>query len=246
MKRNNVFTFKVSKKFGVCPLFHVKRVVSLGGNAFFPSNSQSVFQKQKMQLNKISLTLCSRDLLIAWSANFVIAQWKHMETPKNENNRSTQWKERWLFVHNPGLRFTNDPEAIESQFERIDDVIMGGRYPVSRYGLFAHGCHVAQQKKWLWLVLSRCQVWVVLPWVLATWEPVGVACCATRVAASVGNARGRASLLVLSSYGLKNIFPNYYISFICISWDFGMQNPDNSGSRSRWICQARGSFWRHT
>ena len=34
-----------------------------------------------------------------------------------------------MSVHNPGLRFTNDPEAIESQFERIDDVIMGGRYP---------------------------------------------------------------------------------------------------------------------
>lgn len=139
MKRKNVFTFKLSKKFGICPLFHVKWVVSLGGNAFFPSNSQSAFQKQKMQLNKISLTLCSRDLLIAWSANFVLAQWQHMETPKNENNRNTQWKERWLFVHNPGLRFTNDPEAIESQFERIDDVIMGGRYhgiPLRTFGIF--------------------------------------------------------------------------------------------------------------
>ena len=139
MKRKNVFTFKLSKKIGICPLFHVKWVVSLGGNAFFPSNSQSAFQKQKMQLNKFSLTLCSRDLLIAWSANFVLAQWRHMETPKNENNRNTQWKERWLFVHNPGLRFTNDPEAIESQFERIDDVIMGGRYhgiPLRTFGIF--------------------------------------------------------------------------------------------------------------
>ena len=54
-----------------------------------------------------------------------------METVKHENsrNRNAQRKGKCLSVHNPGLRFTNDPEAIESQFERIDDVIMGGRYP---------------------------------------------------------------------------------------------------------------------
>ena len=191
----------------------------MGGQSWWECVFSFKFRSQLSKNKRCSWTKSrwhcgSRDLLIAWSSKFCSRRsgdiWRR---PKMKTTETHNEKRDGCFVHNPGLRFTNDPEAIESQFERIDDVINGRQvswYPVTDFW-DSFGSRLSRRPA-ARLVLSpvpglsrffleSLQPGSQLAWRVAQrgWRILWATHC------------GRASLLVLSSYGLKNIFPNYYI-----------------------------------